>query len=485
MGSLPKATDSNGSQVAAAFRLLIGGRLVDGDATMPVINPASEDIVAIAPRASRTQLDDAAASAASAFPAWSCTPLAERKALLRRIADLIELNAEPLGRILTLEQGKPLREAVGEARSLAELFRYFTSLDLSTKTLATGAPQVQLVRKPLGVVAAIIPWNYPLYIIGSKLPPALLAGNTVILKPAPTTPLATLRLGEILADVLPRGVLNVITGADDLGDYLTQHPKVRMISFTGSTATGRRIMANAAQTIKRLTLELGGNDAAIVLEDVDPREIAPKIFDAAFANCGQLCCAIKRLYVHESVYEVLCDELARLARAAVIGDGMSEKTQLGPLQNRRQFQKIMELLGDAARHGIVVCGGETFARGYFMRPAIVRDIAEGTRLVDEEQFGPVLPVIKFSDPEDALRRANASPYGLGASVWSQDLKRAHALAQRMEAGTVWINSHADTRSILPSTGAKQSGFGIELGEEGLAEFTQLQVVSAAAAPRDT
>jgi acyl-CoA reductase-like NAD-dependent aldehyde dehydrogenase len=334
-------------------------------------------------------------------------------------------------------------------------------------------------RRPLGVVAAIIPWNYPLAIIGSKVPPALLAGNTVVLKPAPTTPLATLKLGEAIADLLPAGVLNIVTGADDLGDALTAHPAVAKITFTGSTATGRKVMANAASSIKRVTLELGGNDAAIVLGDVDIEAAARAIFDAAFANSGQLCCAIKRLYVHDSIHDRLCEALATLARAAVVGDGMAPDTELGPLQNRRQFERVTSLLADASAHGTVMAGGETSEKGFFMRPAIVRDIADGARLVEEEQFGPLLPVLSFRDEDDALARANASPYGLSGSVWSADTARAAALAARLDVGTAWVNMHADATSIVPGTGAKQSGLGIELGEEGLLEFTQFQAISIA------
>jgi acyl-CoA reductase-like NAD-dependent aldehyde dehydrogenase len=238
-------------------------------------------------------------------------------------------------------------------------------------------------------------------------------------------------------------------------------------------------MAGAADSLKRITLELGGNDAGIVLDDVDPKTAAPKIFQSAFQNSGQVCIAMKRLYVHESIYDSMCDELVSLAKAAVIGDGLQQGTQLGPLQNKMQFQKVKDLIADAARHGTVMAGGDVPEKGFFIRPTIVRDITDGTRLVDEEQFGPVLPVIKYSDPEDALARANASPYGLGGSIWSADLNRAHALAERMDAGTVWINKHLDLAPHIPFGGAKLSGLGAELGEEGLEEFTQLQVINIA------
>jgi acyl-CoA reductase-like NAD-dependent aldehyde dehydrogenase len=463
-----------------AFKLLIGGRLEDGDSTMAVINPATEEILAQCPRASKRQLDRAVAAAKEAFPNWSRTSMAERKKALIAIADIVEAKAGELARLLTQEQGKPLRDATAEAYGLAAFCRYFASLDLPDRVIEDSeGRKVEARRKPLGVIGAIVPWNFPLILFGFKIPPALLAGNTVVLKPAPTTPLATLRLAELIKDVLPPGVLNVITDMNDLGAALTAHPDVRKISFTGSTATSKKVMAGAAETLKRITLELGGNDAGIVLDDVDPKTAAPKIFDGAFQNSGQVCIAMKRLYVHESIYDEMCDELAALANSAIVGDGLEQGTTLGPLQNRMQFDKVKEILEDARKHGTVMAGGETPAKGFFIRPTIVRDITDGVRLVDEEQFGPVLPVIKYSDPEDALARANASPYGLGGSIWSSDLARAHDLAERMDAGTVWINKHIDLGPNIPFGGAKQSGLGVEMGEEGLAEFTQLQVINTA------
>ncbi|HLN09364.1 MAG TPA: aldehyde dehydrogenase family protein, partial [Xanthobacteraceae bacterium] len=384
-------------------------------------------------------------------------------------------------RLLTQEQGKPIADATGEVMGMAAFFRYFATLDLPMKVIEDGeGRRVEAHRRPLGVIGAIIPWNYPLLILSFKLPPALLAGNTLVVKPAPTTPLSTLKFAALIADLLPPGVINVIADANDLGDALTHHPDVRKISFTGSTATGRKVMASAAETLKRITLELGGNDAGVVLDDADPKTVAPGIFKGAFENSGQVCLAIKRLYVHESIYDELCSELAELANAAIVDDGLKQGTQLGPLQNRMQYEKVKGFLEDAKANGRIVAGGEVMDRpGYFVRPTIVRDIAEGSRLVDEEQFGPVLPVIKYSDSDEVIRRANATTYGLGASVWSSDPKRAYEVAGRIEAGTVWINKHLDMAPHIPFGGAKQSGLGVEFGEEGLAEFTQLQVINMA------
>mgnify|MGYP001604388300 FL=1 len=462
------------------FKLLINGRLEDGDQTMDVINPATEAVFAVCPRASKAQLDRAVAAAKAAFPGWSNTPIAARKAALLAIAQRIQSKADELARILTQEQGKPLADATAEVYGAAAFFQYFANLDIPVKVIEDGqGRKVEARRKPLGVIGAIVPWNFPLILMAFKVPAALLAGNTVVLKPAATTPLSTLKLCEHIANLLPPGVLNVISDANDLGGEMTKHPDVRKISFTGSTATGKKVMAGAADTLKRITLELGGNDAGIVLDDIDPKTTAPKIFQSAFQNSGQVCIALKRLYVHESIYDSMCDELVSLANAAVVGDGLQQGTQLGPLQNKMQFEKVKELIADAAKHGKVMGGGDVPERGYFIRPTIVRDIADGTRLVDEEQFGPVLPVIKYSDPEDALARANASPYGLGGSIWSTDLARAHSFAEKMDAGTVWINKHLDLAPNIPFGGAKQSGLGTELGDEGLMEFTQLQVINMA------
>jgi len=463
------------------FPLLIGGRLVDGDMTMDVINPASEETVATCARASKAQLDQAVAAAKAAFPAWSKTPIAERKAVIAKIAGALEANAGELARLLTQEQGKPIGDATFEVYGAAAFFKYFTMLDLPVKVIEdSDKKRVEAHRRPLGVVGAITPWNFPLILMAFKVPAALLAGNTIVLKPAATTPLATLKFGALIKDLVPPGVINIIADANDLGGALTAHPDVRKVSFTGSTATGKKVMENAASALKRITLELGGNDAAIVLDDVDPKATAPKIFQGAFQNNGQVCIAVKRVYAHEKIYDSLCSELASLADAAVIGDGLEQGTQIGPLQNKMQYDRVKELLEDAKKHGKVIAGGTVPDRaGYFIRPTIVRDIEDGTRIVDEEQFGPVLPVIKFSDAEDALKRANASPWGLGGSVWSSNAERAYGIAERMDSGTVWINQHADLAPNVPFGGAKQSGMGIELGEEGLAEFTQLQVINIA------
>ena len=388
----------------APFELLIDGKNLAGDLTLDVINPATEEVFASCARASEAQLDQAVAAAQAAFPTWSAIPIERRRAILEEVADVVVAHAEEIGRILTQEQGKPLEEAIAEVYGFAVFTRAFAAMDLPVDVLEeTDARRVEAHRIPLGVVGAIVPWNFPIVLLAFKFGPALMAGNTIVIKPAPTTPLSTLRLAALIKDVVPAGVVNVIVDANELGAKMTAHPGIRKISFTGSTATGARVMAGAADTLKRITLELGGNDAGIVLGDVDPKQVAPKLFQGAFGNCGQTCIAIKRLYVHERIYDAVCDELAAIAASTSIGDGFDEKTTLGPLQNKAQYEKVKALLVEAASQGRIIAGGGVPARpGYFIEPTIVRDIAEGTRLVDEEQFGPVLPILKFSDPDAAI-----------------------------------------------------------------------------------
>lgn len=465
----------------ADYKLLIGGQLVAGDAVMDVINPATEEVLAVCPRASEAQLDAAVAAGKAAFPAWAHTPIAERRAMLLKLADALSARIDEFARLLTQEQGKPLSESTAEIAYTEAFVRHLAMLELEARLIEDGeSRRVVMRRRPLGVVGAIIPWNFPVLIVAFKLPLALLAGNTIVVKPAPTTPLTTLLFGELCAEIFPAGVVNIITDQNDLGTRLTCHPDIAKVTFTGSTETGRKVMASAAATIKRITLELGGNDAAIVLADADPATAAPGIFRAAFMNAGQVCLAIKRVYVHDDIYDEMCAALARLAEEAVLDDGLLQGTQIGPLQNKAQYEKVKTFLGDARASGTIIAGGEIQDRaGYFIRPTIVRDISDGTKLVDEEQFGPVLPVIRFSHAEDALARANASIWGLGGSVWSGDREAAYDLAERMDAGTVWINKHLDFGPNIPFGGAKQSGLGVEFAEEGLAEFTQIQLINEA------
>jgi len=331
---------------------------------------------------------------------------------------------------------------------------------------------------PIGVVGAIAPWNFPVILAMFKVAPALLAGNTVILKPSPFTPLTTLRIGELLRGVLPDGVLNIVTGGDDLGPWITSHPGIDKVSFTGSTQTGRKVMQSAAATLKRITLELGGNDAAIVMPDVDVEQVAEQLFWAAFRNTGQICIATKRMYVHKDVYEPLKDALVAYAKTVKVGDGADQGTQMGPIQNRLQYQRVLDLIEDAKAKGykFLVGGEKSEAPGYFVPVTIIDNPPENSRIVQEEQFGPVLPLLKFDDLEDVIGKANATEYGLGGSIWSKDEDKALEIAGRLASGTVWINESQHLSPLAAFGGQKQSGLGVEEALEGLLEYTNTQTV---------
>jgi len=341
--------------------------------------------------------------------------------------------------------------------------------------------RIEVRRRPYGVVGAITPWNFPVMLAIWKIAPALLAGNTLVLKPSPFTPLSTLKLGEILRDALPAGVLNVVSGNDQLGAWISSHPAVRKISFTGSVATGKKVAASAAPDLKRLTLELGGNDAAILLDDVDPAKVAEKLFWGAFSNSGQICSAIKRLYVPEKLEAPIVDALAAIAKSVKVGDGMQEGVLLGPLNNKMQFDRVNELIADAqSAGGRCVTGGTAKAGGgYFIQPTLVTGLKEGTRLVDEEQFGPALPIVTYTSVDDALERANGTMYGLSGSVWSSNVDRATEVATQLETGSAWVNQHLAVLPHAPFGGAKWSGIGVENGPWGLLGFTELQTVNIA------
>lgn len=463
------------------YRMLIGGELVTGAQMMDVINPATGEPFTAVPRATLAQADAAVAAAGAALAGWAATPLEKRRNCIERLADAVAAHADELARTLTLEQGKPLAEAQGEVAWSEGYLRHYATLDLPDRVIQDDEhAYIAVQHKPLGVVVGITAWNFPLLLACWKIGPAVLAGNCIVLKPAPTTPVSALRLGELCRDIFPAGVVNVIADANDLGPHLTSHPNVAKIGFTGSTGTGKAILANSAPGLKRITLELGGNDPAIVLDDVDVRETAKAIFGNAFLNCGQVCLAVKRVYVHESIYDAMCAELARLAQEAIVDDGLKQGTTIGPIQNRQQFEKITEFLDAAKRDGKIIAGGKVMDRnGYFIEPTIVRDVTDGDRIVDEEQFGPILPVIAFSDVEDVVARANASDYGLGGSVWSKDIARAAAIGDRIESGQVWVNQHIAIGPHIPMAGFKSSGLGVEQSAEGLAEYTQLKVMNIA------
>jgi acyl-CoA reductase-like NAD-dependent aldehyde dehydrogenase len=461
-----------------AYQLLINGKFVDGASTMEVINPATEQPVATCPRADKAQLNAAVQAAKDAFSTWKTTNIEVRRAAIMAIAEELLANQEEIARIVVAEQGKPLPVAVEEVMGAALLAQAIGSLSLEDKVASesNGGSFIEQ-RYPLGVVAVITPWNVPVALLMIKVAPALLAGNTIVAKPAPTTPLSSLRVARIINKHVPPGVFNIITDANDLGAELTAHPDVAKISFTGSSATGKKVLQSASNLLKRVTLELGGNDAAIVLDDVDAKETAKSLFEGAMMNTGQICLAVKRVYAPTSLYDALCDELIELSDKAIVDDGMKQGTQYGPLQNKVQYNKVLEIIADARARGAKVHGGEQpDGPGYFIRPTIVRDIDDDARLVREEQFGPVLPVLRYTDINDAIARANDSEQGLGGTVWAKNIERAKEVAGKMETGMVWINSHMNVNPFVTMGGAKQSGLGSELGQEGLEEFTQRRLV---------
>lgn len=464
------------------YSLLIDGQLQRGQQNDEVQDPATLEVIGVAPRASDSQVDQAVEAAHAAFGAWSADEALRRQAL-RDAASALRSRSEEIATLITREQGRPFHFTQGEvAGAIATFEHYAEYAPAEVEVLRDDAQRtVQIERRPFGVVAAITPWNVPIILLVLKLAPALLAGNTVVAKPSEYTPLATLLLGEILQPVFPPGVLNIIAGAGAVGERLTRHPKVRNITFTGSVATGKRLFANAAQDVKRLTLELGGNDAAIVLDDAQPEAIAEKLFWGAFWNSGQVCFAIKRLYVHASLFEPLTQALAARAERTVLGHGLDPASELGPLTTAAQFERVKELVADAKAHGARIhSGGEALAGpGYFYPPTLVSGVGAGVRLVDEEQFGPVLPIIVYHDLEDAIAQANASEYGLGASVWTSNIERGKDVAKRLQAGLVWVNQHLEIHPGAPKGGHKWSGLGYEGGQRGYAQFTELQVLNVA------
>ncbi|WFU11727.1 aldehyde dehydrogenase family protein (plasmid) [Rhizobium sp. CB3090] len=463
------------------YTLLIGGEPVATSHHAPVENPSDGSVVGYMPLAGETDLDQAVAAAAKAFKSWSQTSSGERAKACRDIAEKINEHAEELAQILTREQGKPLnglgsRFEIGAALAWT---RHTAELDLPVEILQNDSEgRVELHRKPIGVVGSITPWNWPVMIACWHIVPAVRAGNTVVIKPSPLTPLSTIRLVEIMNAVLPPGVVNVITGENSIGAALSAHPGIAKMTFTGSTETGKKVMASAVATLKRLTLELGGNDAGIVLPDADPKAIVEGLFWGAFINNGQTCAALKRLYVHDSIYEEVCRGLADYAAKIIVGDGLDESSILGPVQNEMQFNKVRELVDDARTHGgRILAGGAPMERpGYFYPITLVADVDHGVRLVDEEQFGPALPIIRYSDIDEVVARANQNPAGLGGSVWSSDAEKAKRYAMQLECGSVWINKHGTIQPNAPFGGVKQSGIGVEFGTEGLKEFTTIQTV---------
>ncbi|MFD3523491.1 aldehyde dehydrogenase family protein [Streptomyces sp. NPDC058653] len=440
-----------------------------GGERFSVIDPATGEAFDDAPAQRPDELDAVVDRAHEAWLGWRSDPVARSKALLAAV-DAVEAAGSDLAPLLTREQGKPLAESYAEIARTAARLRYFAELVPGPQRITDGRPVRSEIRwRPLGPTAAIVPWNFPLQLASAKFAPALAAGNTVVLKPSPYTPLATRLLGSVVAGALPEDVLTVVTGPEPLGARLASHPGIRHVTFTGSVPTGRAVAEGAAASLARVTLELGGNDAAVLLDDVDVERIAERLFWAAFRNCGQVCMAVKRVYAPARLYSRVVDALAQQARAVVVGPGLDPDSRLGPVNNAAQLTRVERCVDQALSAGArAVAGGHRLERpGYFYAPTILADVPADCAVVTDEQFGPVLPVLPYGDVDEAVEAANGTGFGLGGSVWATDPDRAEAVADRLECGTAWINHHAELSLAQPFAGIKDSGVGVAGGPWGL------------------
>jgi len=464
------------------YKNLINGEMVGTAKTLDVVNPANEEVIGQVPACGEDELNQAVAAARAAFKSWSKTPIDERRKVVQAIAGVINENNDELFRLLTAEQGKPHTQAQGEIAGAAYMAGSQATLELEDEINEDTEQRLSRTRRvPVGVVGGIVPWNFPVMMAVQKIAPALLSGCTIVLKPSPFTPLTTLRLAELIKDVAPPGVVNIITGEDSLGPLITGHPDIDKITFTGSTATGKKIMEGASRDLKRITLELGGNDASIVLPDANVEKVAEQLFWSSFTNAGQICVAAKRIYIHEDIYDELSAAIAAYAKNVKVGDGSQQGTAVGPIQNKKQYERVLELIQDARDNGYkFLVGGDAKDEsipGYYVPITILDNPPEDARIVAEEQFGPVMPLMKFSTTEEAISRANNSEYGLAGAVWTADPDEGVRVAEQLETGTVWVNEFLHLSPFAPFGGHKQSGFGAEYGKEGLLEFTYPQVIT--------
>jgi acyl-CoA reductase-like NAD-dependent aldehyde dehydrogenase len=473
--------------------MLIGGEWLRSASheELEVINPATEEAVGNVPAASSADVELAVETAKRAFPEWAATDTEKRAHILARAAALIEENAKSLAAVLTAEQGKPIAEALGEVSHLAHGVRYYaeaaTKVRGSYQDLpsAFGPAYGQVIRRPMGVCAAITPYNFPLTLLGTKVAPALAMGNTIVAKPAATTPLATLQVARLFGEAgVPDGVLNVVTGrGSEIGDALVSHPDVRRIAFTGSTEVGRHVAAVAAPQLKRLSLELGGSDPVIVCQDADVGAAVKAVIIGRYWNAGQACLGCKRVFVHDDVFDDFVSQLVDRVKRYEPGDGTikAEKPRLrmGPIHTRAGRDELLGQLQDGVdTGGELLCGGGDGGQhtGWFLEPAVVAEPGPGSRLMTEEVFGPVLPVLRYSDFDDALARANDTPYGLGSSLWTHDVRRIHRAALQIDSGMTWVNQIHYGYDELPFGGIKASGYGKEHGLEALDSYVEVKSV---------
>ncbi|EQB57078.1 aldehyde dehydrogenase [Colletotrichum gloeosporioides Cg-14] len=461
------------------FYNVINGKLETTPKTRHGLNPSTLEPLAEVPLSTAEDVDRAVQAARAAQEAWAETPYEERKKAVAKLGDLMEENLNEFAVMLSKEQGKPIGFAQFEISEAIKHFRGVPTLPFPEEVVSDDPDRRVITRYvPLGVAVGIVPWNFPILLAVGKICPALITGNAFILKPSPFTPYCDLKIVELAQQVFPPGVFQALSGDDNLGPWLTSHPGVDKVSFTGSTATGKRVMESCAKTLKRVTLELGGNDAAIVLPDVDIKAVAPKIVTLALYNSGQVCIAIKRIYIHESIYDELLAEMANVVNSFPVGDGQQEGTMLGPVQNQMQFERVKDLLKDIEEQKHKLAAGSTApasnGKGYFITPTMVDNPPDNSRIVVEEPFGPVFPVLKWSDEKEVIQRANNTDMGLGASVWSKDLEKAQAIAKKLKAGNVWINTHLELQYDAPFGGHKQSGIGYEYGAGGLKAYCNAQ-----------
>ena len=473
--------------------MLIGGewRPAEAGEEIEVVNPATEEVVGSVPSGGAQDVELAVATAKRAFPEWAATDVEHRAGILAKAAALIEERAKDLAALLTSEQGKPVMEARGEVTHLAHGVRFYAEAATKVRGAYQDLPSTlgpaygMVIRRPMGVCAAITPYNFPLTLLGTKVAPALAAGNTVVAKPASTTPLATLEAARIFAEAgVPDGVLNVVTGRGaEIGDVLVGHPDVRRIAFTGETGTGRHIMGIAGPALKRVTLELGGSDPVIVCADADVDAAVKAVIIGRYWNAGQACLGCKRVFVHDSVYDAFVSALVERVGRYEPGDGTVKaekpKLRMGPIHTRKGRDELLAQIEDGVAHGgEVLIGGGTGGsdKGWFLEPAVVAEPGEDSRLMTEEVFGPVLPVFRFTDFDDAIRRANDTPYGLGSSIWTHDARLIHRAAQEIDAGMTWVNQIHYGYDELPFGGVKDSGFGKEHGIEALDSYVETKSV---------
>jgi acyl-CoA reductase-like NAD-dependent aldehyde dehydrogenase len=473
--------------------MLIGGewRQAAAHEELEVVNPATEDVVDSVPAGSPEDVELAVATAQRAFTDWSRTDVEKRAAILAKAADLIHENAKALAATLTSEQGKPLAEAIGEVNHLAHGVRFYAEAATKVRGAYQDLPSTlgpaygMVIRRPMGVCAAITPYNFPLTLLGTKVAPALAAGNTVVAKPAATTPLATLEVARLFSEAgVPDGVLNVVTGRGSvIGDALVGHRDVRRVAFTGSTEVGRHVAKLAAPDLKRLSLELGGSDPVIVCADADVDAAVKAVIIGRYWNAGQACLGCKRVFVHGSVYDAFVSQLVDRVARYEPGNGTVKaekpKLRMGPIHTRPGRDELLEQIeSGVASGGELLIGGGTGSgdKGWFLEPAVVAEPAADSRVMTEEVFGPVLPVLRFTEFDDAITRANDTPYGLGSSIWTHDARLIHRAAQEIDSGMTWVNQIHYGYDELPFGGTKASGFGKEHGLESLDSYVELKSV---------